>query len=84
MLGFIIGNSKYLKGPRGLGGPSGLDPLHPGSDGQSTKIIFASLGIFVCTFTSSIPLGVCGLDFIPTTICVSVVINGVSIIVTID
>jgi hypothetical protein len=31
-----------------------------------------------------LPLKVCGLDFIPTTIWVGVVINGTSITITID
>jgi hypothetical protein len=46
--------------------------------------LFTSLGIYVCTFTSFVALGVYGLDLIPTTIWVSVVINGTLVIVTID
>jgi hypothetical protein len=52
---FIIGNPNYLEG---LGGPSGPDPPLLRFDGYPTKIIFTSLGIYVCTFTSSIPFGV--------------------------
>jgi hypothetical protein len=42
------------------------------------------LGIFVCTLMSSVPLGVWGLDFIPTIVWVSVITNGALINVTID
>jgi hypothetical protein len=42
------------------------------------------LGIYSCTLTSSVPLGICGLDLIPTTIWIDANINGALIIVTID
>jgi hypothetical protein len=58
----IIGNPKYPKSPRGLNGP---DPLLFGFDGYPTKTLFTSLGIFVCTLTSYVPLGMWGLDLIP-------------------
>jgi hypothetical protein len=42
------------------------------------------LGIFVCTLTSFVPLGVWGLDLIPTTVWVGIVTNGTLITITID
>jgi hypothetical protein len=78
---FTIGNPKYLED---LGCPCGPNPPPLGSNGWSKKILFTFVGIYVCTFTSSIPLGVYGLDFISITIWVGAIINGDSIIVTID
>jgi hypothetical protein len=49
LLGFIIGNPKYLGGPIGLGG---FKPLPPISNGCLTKILSTSLGISVRTLTS--------------------------------
>jgi hypothetical protein len=43
-----------------------------------------SLDIFVCTLTSCVSFGVWGLDLILTTIWVSYVTNGASVIITID
>ncbi len=42
------------------------------------------MGIFVCRFTRSVPLGVYGLDLILVMVWVGVVVNGASIIVTIE
>jgi hypothetical protein len=55
-----------------------------GFDGCLAKTLFTSLGIFVCTLTSYVPLGLWGLDFIPTIIWASVITNGASTTVTID
>jgi len=66
LLGFTIGNPKYHEGPRGHGSFCGLDLLPFGSDGYPTKIFSTSLGITVCIITRFVPLGVCGLNFIPT------------------
>jgi len=35
-----------------------------------------SLGIFVCILTRFVPLGVYGLDLIPTMVWVGVIVNG--------
>jgi hypothetical protein len=48
------------------------------------KKLFTSLGIFVCTLTSFVPLGVWGLNFIPTIVWVGAVTNGISVTITID
>jgi hypothetical protein len=85
--GFIIGNPKYIEGPKGLGGLGGLcgfEPLLLGSNAYLTKIMSTFLGIFVCTLTSYVPFGVWGLNLIPTTIWVGAVTNGVLVIVIID
>jgi hypothetical protein len=47
MLRFIIGNTKYLKGPRGLGGPGGSKPPPLGFSDYLTKILSTSLGIYM-------------------------------------
>jgi hypothetical protein len=47
LLGFTIGNPKYLEGPKGHGGFGGLDLLPFGSDGCPTKILSTSLGITI-------------------------------------
>ncbi len=74
LVGFTIGNPKYLEGPSG---PSGHDPLPLGSDGRPTKIPSTSLGIFVCIFIRSVPLEVFGMDLIPIMVRgVGVVVNG--------
>ncbi len=77
MLGFSIGNPKYLEG---LGGH---DPPPPGFNGYPTKIMSTSLGIFVCMLTRSIPLKVYGLDLILGMVWANVVVNGASITITI-
>ncbi len=41
------------------------------------------MGIFVCRFTRSVPLGVYGLDLILVMVWVGVVVNGVLVIITI-
>jgi hypothetical protein len=85
--GFIIGNPKYIEGAKGLGGLGGLGGFEPpplGSNAYLAKIMSTFLGIFVCTLTSYVPLGVWGLNLIPTTIWAGVVTNGVSVTVTID
>jgi hypothetical protein len=46
--------------------------------------MFTSLGISYCKLTNLIHLGICGMDLIPTTICVGANTNGVSVIVIID
>jgi hypothetical protein len=51
---------------------------------MSNKNLVHLLGIFVCMFTRYVPLGVRGLDFIPTIVQVGVAINGALVIVTID
>jgi hypothetical protein len=56
---FTIGNPKYL------GSPSGSNPPFPKFDGYRTKKLFTFLGISTCTLTSSVPLGIYGLDLIP-------------------
>jgi hypothetical protein len=61
-----------------------LDPPPLGFDGCLTKILFTFLGIFVCMLTRSVPLGVRGLDFIPTIVRAGVVINGALVTITID
>jgi hypothetical protein len=58
LLGFAIGNPKYLGGPSGLGG---FEPVFRGSNGL-IKTLFTFLGISLCKFTNFIPLGVCGMD----------------------
>jgi hypothetical protein len=70
-----------LKGLEVYGGPS---PPPPGSNGCPTKIMSTSLGIYVCIFTRSIPLGVYGLDLIPIMVWAGVVVNGASITVTME
>jgi hypothetical protein len=82
--GFTIGNPKYLKGPRGFSGFSGLDIPFRRSNGWPTKIMFTSLGIYVYTFARYVPLGINGMYFIPTIIWVGAVVNGVSITITIE
>jgi hypothetical protein len=56
--GFIVGNPKYIEGPRGPRGFGGskLPPL--GFNAYLAKIVSTFLGIFVCTLTSYVPLGV--------------------------
>ncbi len=78
-LGFTIGNPKY---PRDFGGPNGSEP--PRSYGWLTKTLFTSLGIFSCTFTSSIPLGFCGLNLILTNVWIDANTNGTLVIIVID
>jgi hypothetical protein len=46
--------------------------------------MFTSLGIPSCKFTNFVPLGVCGMDLTPSTICIGDDINGVLVIVIID
>ncbi len=75
---FTIGNPKYL------GSPNGSNPPILGFDGYPTKKLFTFLGIFTRTLTSYVPLGVYGLDLIPTTIWIGVVTNGTSITIIID
>jgi hypothetical protein len=58
LLGFIIGNPKYLKGSRGLGGLGKSEPPPLGSNGCLAKILSTSMGISVCTSTSYVSLGV--------------------------
>jgi hypothetical protein len=77
LLGFTIGNPKYLEG---RGGPN-LPP--PRFDGCPTKIMSTSLGIFICILTRSVPLGVYGLDLILVMVWVGVIVNGTSVIITI-
>jgi len=87
LLGFSIGNPKYPAGLESLGGLGGLgghDPPPPGFNGFPTKIKSTSLGISVCMLTRFVPLKVCGLNFILGMVWASVVINGASIIVTIE
>jgi hypothetical protein len=84
MLRFIIGNPKYLEGPEGRDGIGGFEPPPFGSNGCLAKIMSTSLGILVCTLTSSISLGIWGLDLKPTIVWVGVVRNGVLVIVTIQ
>jgi hypothetical protein len=74
LLRFTIGNPKYLEGPGGLNGP---DPLPPEFEGCPTKIPSTSLSIFVCIFTRSVPLEICGLDLIPIMVWVGVVVSGI-------
>ncbi len=76
LLRFTIGNPKYLEGFEGPSGPSGLDPPPFRSDGYPTKIMSTSLGIFVCILTRFVPLGVCGLNLIPTMVWVGALVNG--------
>jgi hypothetical protein len=71
--GFIISNPKQLEG---LGGFGNHGPPPPRFDGCLTKILSTSLGIFACMLIRSIPLGVCGLDFIPTTLWANHATNG--------
>jgi hypothetical protein len=80
----IIGNPKYPKGHGGLGGHGGPNPPPLGSNDCLAKILSTSLGIFVCMLTRSVPLGICGLDFMLVMVWVGVVVNGASIIVTIE
>jgi hypothetical protein len=61
LLGFIIGNPKYLGGPTGLGG---FEPLPPIFNGCLTKNLSTSLGIYVCTLTSFVSFRVKGLVLI--------------------
>jgi hypothetical protein len=72
----IIGNPKYLDGPRSHGGPGGSEPPLLGSNGCLVKILSTSLGIFICTLTS-VSFGVWGLDLILTIVWASAVTNGV-------
>ncbi len=78
---FIIGNPKYLDGPRGPSGPE-LPPF--GSNGYPTKIMSTSMGISICTLTSCVSIGVWGLDLILTIVWANVVTNGASITINID
>jgi len=55
MFEFIIGQPKYLES---LDGPGGSKPHPLGSNGCLAKILSTSLGIFVCTLTSCVSLGV--------------------------
>ncbi len=75
---FTIGNPKYPEGLRCL------DPLPHGFNGCPTKILSTCLGISICTFTRFVPLGVYGLEIIPTIIWAGVVVNGTLVTVTID
>ncbi len=84
MFRFTISNPNYLEGLEGPSGIGGLDVPPPRFDGRPTKILSTSLGIFVCILARFVPFGVCGLDLIPTMIWIGVVVNGVSIIVTIE
>jgi hypothetical protein len=43
-----------------------------------------SLGIFVCILTRFVPLGVCGLNLIPTMVWVGVIVNGAQVSATIE
>jgi hypothetical protein len=81
LLGFTIGNPKYLGGSRG---PGGFEPLPPGFDGRLAKIVSTSLGISSCKIINFVPLGVCGLDLIPTTVWTNVDTNGTLVTVIID
>ncbi len=79
---FTIGNPKYLEG---IEDPCGLDGFNPpplGSDGYLTKIMSTSLGISICMLTWFVPLGVYGLK--PVIVWAGVVVNGISITVTIE
>ncbi len=79
LLGFSIGNPKYL------GGPNGFEPPPLGSHGWLTKTLLTFLGMSSCKLTSYVPFWMCGLDMIPTTICTSANTNGslVTIIINI-
>jgi len=44
LFGSIIGNPKYLDGPRGHGGLGGFEPPPLGSNGYLVKIMSTSLG----------------------------------------
>ncbi len=84
---FIINHPQYPEGSRGRGGLGGLGVFEPpplGSNGYLAKILSTFVGIFVCTLTSCVSLGIWGLHLILTTIWASAVTNGASVIVTID
>jgi hypothetical protein len=57
-------------------GPSDPDPPPPRFDDCLAKIMSISLGIFVCILTRFVPLGVYGLDLIPTMVWIGVIVNG--------
>ncbi len=77
LLECTVGNPKYLRGPNG----SKLPPLW--SDGWFTKTLFTFPRISSCKFKNYVPLGMCGLDLIPTIISSSANANKISIIVII-
>jgi hypothetical protein len=87
LVGFTIGNPKYLEGlggPNGPSGPSGLDRPPPRFNGCPTKILPTFLGIFVCILTRHVPLEIYGLDFILIMVCVRVVVNETLVAIAIE
>ncbi len=58
LLGFIIGNPKYLDGFGGLGGLGGFKPPPLGLNGCLVEILSTSLGTSVCTLTNCVSFGV--------------------------
>jgi len=56
LLGFMIGNPKYLGGPGGLSGPSGSKLPFLRFDGWLTKTLFTTLGISSCNSQTMFPL----------------------------
>jgi hypothetical protein len=56
----------------------------PGFDGWLTKTLFTFLGISSCTLTSCVPLGICGLDLIPTILWTCADTNGASVTIIIN
>jgi len=58
---FINSNPQYFegfRGPSGLGGPGVFEPPPLGSNGYLVKTLSTFVGIFVCTLTSCVSLGI--------------------------